>query len=213
MEDSEHDKRVLDMVRIFLASSSRGDHTVLVLESRKQEITTKYTSVETKAGTPATTSTSSKKKNPARARRSRLRLEQFNKKKEEEKLNKQQTGSQTAAGGKLVLNLARNRQTKSGATGTLSPILQLDGEAVIDKAKYTFESMYAEEDIAYTLDEIFPRAEVKCTLVSRVRVEPLSAQHFCILEVNAITAGRSLSWPEMKADQAVVFEKVKRLEV
>ena len=73
--------------------------------------------------------------------------------------------------------------------------------------------MYAEEDITYTLDEIFPRAEAKCTLEYRVRVEPLSDQHFCILEVNAITAGRSLSWPDIKADQAVVFEKVKRLKV
>ena len=44
-------------------------------------------------------------------------------------------------------------------------------------------------------------------------VKLLSAQHFCILEVNAITGGRSLSWPDMKADQAVVFKKVKRLEV
>ena len=129
--------------------------------SSKSLPSTKYRSVETKAGTSATTSTSSKKKNPARARRSRLRLEQFNKKKEDEKLNKQQTGSQTAAGHKLVLNLASEGQVMPVATGSLSPILQLDGEVAVEKAKYSFESMYAEEDIIYTLDEIFPRAEVK----------------------------------------------------
>ena len=46
--------------------------------------------------------------------------------------------------------------------------------------------MFAEEVILYTLDEIFPRTEVKYTLESRVRVEPLSAHHLCILEVKAI---------------------------
>ena len=38
---------VLDMVRMFLASSTRGDHTVLTLETRNQQIFTKYRSVET----------------------------------------------------------------------------------------------------------------------------------------------------------------------
>ena len=76
---------------------------MLVLDSRKQQITTKYTSVERVAGAPASTSTgSSKKKNPARARRSKLRLEQFTKKKEDEKLNQQNIGSQKAGGGKLI---------------------------------------------------------------------------------------------------------------
>jgi hypothetical protein len=66
MGDSECDQRVLDIVRMFLAASNRGDHAVLVLESRKQKITTKYRSVERIAGAPASTSTiSSKKNNPA----------------------------------------------------------------------------------------------------------------------------------------------------
>jgi hypothetical protein len=97
-------------------------------------------------------------------------------------------------------------------TGILSPILQVDGEVVLEnQAKYSFISMYAKEDILYTLDEIFPRTEVKCTLESRVRVEPLSAHHLCILEVKAITKDRSLSWPNVTADQGVVFEEVKRI--
>ena len=71
--------------------------------------------------------------------------------------------------------------------------------------------MYAEEDILYTLEEIFPRREVICSLESRIRVEQLSAHHLCILTVKAIANGRSLSWPEVKADQAVVFEEIKKL--
>ena len=174
------------MVRMFLAASNRGDQALLMLDPRKQKITKKYRIVEKTTGIPAPTSTSSsKKKNPARARRSRLRLEQFIKKKEDEKINNQQkTGSQTTARGKLVLDLAKEGQVKPleiVGTGILSPILQVDGEVVLEnQAKYSFISMYAKEDILYTLDEIFPRTEVKCTLESRVRVEPLSAHHLCI---------------------------------
>ena len=81
-------------------------------------------------------------------------------------------------------------------TGLLSPIVQLDGEVVEeDQFKYSFVSMYAEEDILYTLDEMFPRTEVIFTLESRVRVEPLSAYHFCILKVKVVAKSSSLSWP------------------
>ena len=72
-------------------------------------------------------------------------------------------------------------------------------------------SMCAEEHILDTLNEIFPRTEVKCTLDYRVRVEPLSPHHLFILDVKAITKGRSLSWPDDEANQAVVFEEVKRI--
>ena len=43
--DQDVPQRVLDMVRMFLASSTRGDHTVLTLETRNQQIVTKYRSV------------------------------------------------------------------------------------------------------------------------------------------------------------------------
>ena len=130
---------------MFLAASNRGDHAVLVLESRKQQITTKYRSVEGKAGAPASTSTTStptkkKKKNPARDRRSKLRLEQFLAKKENEKLMKQQTGNQTAATNKLILDLGEEGQVRPVGTGILSPILQVDGEAVEeDFVKYSLD--------------------------------------------------------------------------
>ena len=94
----------------------------------------------------------------------------------------------------------------------LSPMLQVDGEVMEeDQVKYSFVSMYAEEDILYTLEEIFPRTEVIFTLESRVRVEPLSAHHFCVLKVKALERGRKLSWPEVTAEQAVVFEEIKKI--
>ena len=105
MEDSDSDQdvpqRVLDMVRMFLASSTRGDHSVLTLETRDQKIVTKYRSEETVAGASATsitpvTKTLKRRGNPARARRSKLRLEQFQKKKEDQK--HQETGVKMAAG-------------------------------------------------------------------------------------------------------------------
>ena len=73
-------------------------------------------------------------------------------------MKKQKTGSTPAAGCKLILDLAKEGQ-----------VLQVDGEvAEEDQPKYSFVSMYAEEDILYSIDEIFPRSEVFCTLKSRV---------------------------------------------
>ena len=92
--------RVLEMLETFLSASSRGEHALLILETRKTSINMKYRSLETVAGPSATTSTSvspKKKINPVRARRSRLRLEEFHRKKEEEKLKQQKTGCKAAA--------------------------------------------------------------------------------------------------------------------
>ena len=72
------------------------------------------------AGPSAPSSTRIKKKmNPARATSSKLRLEQFIAKKEDEKLKRQQTGSQTSAGGKLILDLAKEEQVIPEGTGLL----------------------------------------------------------------------------------------------
>ena len=50
MEDSDSEQdvphRVLDMVRMFLAASTRGDHAVLTLETRNKQLITKYRSAE-----------------------------------------------------------------------------------------------------------------------------------------------------------------------
>ena len=89
MVDSNSDQDVpprrLDLLRIFVAASSREEQAVLVLESRNSTITTKYRCEDNLAEDPASSSTSKDiprmKVNPARARRSKLRLEEFIKKK------------------------------------------------------------------------------------------------------------------------------------
>ena len=60
MEDSDDQdvpQRLLDMLRIFLAASKRGDNAALILEIRNKDIITKYRSVEPAAGVSATTNT------------------------------------------------------------------------------------------------------------------------------------------------------------
>ena len=62
MEDSvdqDVPQRLLDMLRIFLAASKIGDHAVLILETRRKDIVTKYRSVDPVAGVSATTNTPS----------------------------------------------------------------------------------------------------------------------------------------------------------
>ena len=54
--DEDVPPRMLDLLRMFLAASSRGEHTVLALESRKGTIKTKYRCVENLAGIPASPS-------------------------------------------------------------------------------------------------------------------------------------------------------------
>ena len=151
-----------------------------------------------------------------------LRLEAFKEKKTAEKkqleeastshqqtLENQVAGTTSSTDNRLILKLDKvDDKTQSSP---LSPILQVDGAAEQEKAKYSFVSMYVEEDIMYTIEEIFPRTEVKCTLESRERIAPLSADHLCILEIEALSKGRSLSWPDIARNQAVVFEQLKRI--
>ena len=149
--------QVMHMLKIFLAARARGDQAVLVLESRNGTLATKYRSKEKVVGKPAPVP-AKRRKTPARARRSQLRLERFAMKKLEEK-NKaaaesaEKIGNQDCAGEtstRLVLEL-NNVQKKSLETPrNTSPILQLDGTVDEEKSVFTFVSNYAEEDIAYT---------------------------------------------------------------
>ena len=84
--------RVLDLLKIFLATSSRWERAVLVLETRSKALTTKYRSVDDDVvGVPApSTNNTVRKKSPARARRSQLRLETFMNKKSNEKAKMEQ---------------------------------------------------------------------------------------------------------------------------
>ena len=45
--------RVLDLLKMFLAANTRGEQAVLILETRNRTLTTKYSSVEKLAGSPA----------------------------------------------------------------------------------------------------------------------------------------------------------------
>ena len=89
--DKDVPPRVLELLRIFLAASSRGEEAVFVLETRQKRLTTKFMCMENVAGNPATTSTSTnntkkQKVNPATARISRLsREETFNQEKVRER--------------------------------------------------------------------------------------------------------------------------------
>ena len=122
--------RVMELLRIFLAASSRDEHALLVLETRNGRLTTKYRSVEIVAGDSTTDSLTTKpksKNNPARARRSRLRLEQFNRRKVEEKQagtsSGQHTGNQdvseltagytSSTTNKLVIELAKEHTVRA----------------------------------------------------------------------------------------------------
>ena len=170
--------------------------------------------MDTAVGSPAvpTSTITRRRKNPAQVRRSKLRLEAFKEKKIAEKKQLEEasnTGTTSNTDNRLILELDKVEDRTQSSP--LSPILQVDGAAEQEKAKYSFVSMYAEEDIMYTIEEIFPRTEVKCTLESRERVAPLSADHLCILEIEALRKGRSLSWPDIARNQAVVFENLKRI--
>ena len=74
---------VMDMLRLFLAASTRGEDISLVLESRMGTITTKYRCVGKVAGTSAAPSNTSRqpKMKPARLWKSKLRQEEFSRKK------------------------------------------------------------------------------------------------------------------------------------
>ena len=204
-----------------MAASSRGERAVLVLETKDKALSTRYRSVEDDGdGVPASsTSHTGKKKSPARARRSQIRLETFMKKKSEEKAkmeqkkvldNKAAGVTSSCTSNKLVLDLAK-QDSKAVGTGLPSPILQVDGESEEEPAKYSFQSSYHEEDVMYTLREIFPPSEVKLTLESRERRNPLDACHICTVMVKPIATDRKLLWPEMNQVQSQVIENVRTI--
>jgi hypothetical protein len=69
------------------------------------------------------------------------------------------------------------------------------------------------DDVIETLKEIFDENEVNFALESREQTAPLSACDrfvICLTVQTASTRGK-LSWPHMREDQAVVFEKLKKI--
>ena len=218
---------ILDMLKIFLAAKSRGEQAVLVLETKNGILTTKYRSVESNAGAPAYTSTSTsniKKVNPARARRSKLRQEQFMKKKMADKkkqLSGEQNGGYQAAhdagetsnktNHQLLLNLGESRDCPM-ETILSSPIPQVDGgEHPMEEDLYSFISDYGEEDILFSLDEVFPPEKV-ATLLSRDPVSAaLSADHLCHVKLRPVQ-GKKTCWPVLGPSNVDVFKDVKPIK-
>ena len=207
---------VMDLLRIFLAASSRGEEAALILETRRKVISSKFRSVESTAGVPAAPTNNSlarKKKNPARARRSRLRLEAFMKRKVD---TKEQAESSLAAGpstnsttNKLVIQLDKEKDGQDGSMGVdlTSPIPQVDGAGnTSDPVRYKFVSDFHRDDIGYTLEELFPSGGA--TLVSCVALKPKeSADRHCVVAIRRTDCQDSL-WPEMIEDQMQVFENL-----
>ena len=117
--DQEVPTGVLDLLRIFLAARSRGEDAILILETRKRNISTKYRSSEHAAGAPAAVNNpvlKRKKRSPARVLRSRLRMEKFMKEKVDEKLKAEASLESQVAGSpatRLLVEVDQDSLSKS----------------------------------------------------------------------------------------------------
>ena len=111
----------------------------------------------------------------------------------------------------LVIDLVREEVTPVVASQP-SPIPQVDGECKeVKDVIFAFSSDYGEEDITYTLDQVFK--DVPVTLVSRTRVSPMKAEHLCTAAICVAPADREeFSWPRMKPYDAEVFTDLKRIQ-
>ena len=204
---------VMDLLRIFLGASSRGESAVLTLETRGAEISSSYRSVS-KAGSPAPAIAENKKKckkNPARVQRSRLRLEKFLRKKEETRENTESCKAAGDTSNKLVIELDKveDGPVEKSLGEILCPIPQVDGQNDKEEImKFEFISNYADEDIQYTLEELF--LETSFHLQSVKQCAPRSADYLFNVTVN-LSPGQRNSWPNMQPDQAEVFKHLKKL--
>ena len=91
------------------------------------------------------------------------------------------------------------------------PIEQVDGaDRLHDSLKFSFDSQYGEEDILYTLDEVFKDSGVKFKLLSRIRESSRSANHLCIVELSG-AVGQLFTWPTMKPWNVDVFTDLKQI--
>ena len=219
--DQDVPRRMMDMLRMFLAASSEGEHCVLVLESKNGKTSTKFRSAEVAPGGPVHTPTAvPKKKNPARARRSKLRLEEFLKKKGVASLEHQKTGEQVcrkdADAGETSNSTSQLISKVSPGvnipvqTGLNSPIPQVDGEHVVEHLAFSFKSDYGKWDIEDTLTEILP-SNITYNLISRERTTPLGSEHFCTVVLQGVDC-QKFSWPIMEGENLEVIREVNRIQ-
>jgi hypothetical protein len=88
----------------------------------------------------------------------------------------------------------------------------VDGQdnALLDEVSYTFKSEYGEEDIRFSLEELFPPFVAQ--LDSRVRLGRLSADHQCIVSLKLPFGQKgTVSWPQMSMDDDV-FRDLKKIQ-
>ena len=111
----------------------------------------------------------------------------------------------------LMLDLAKEKVTPL-VTGQPSPIPQADGEGKeVRDVIFTFSSDYGEEDILYTLDQVFK--DVPVTLLSRIRVNPMKAEQLCTVAIKVTSSEKEeYSWPKMKSYDADIFSYLKRIQ-
>ena len=77
---------------------------------------------------------------------------------------------------------------------------------------FSFINDYGEEDMTDTLKDVFAKTKVtKANLVTRERTTRLSADHFCLVELEPAAALKDVSWFAMVPDDSVVFQKLKRI--
>ena len=72
------------------------------------------------------------------------------------------SNSSTATNRLMIIELDK-KDTLPMETSLPSPIVQLDGEAEENIARFSFESTYHDDDIRELLSEIFPESEVNLT--------------------------------------------------
>ena len=92
--------------------------------------------------------------------------------------------------------------------GIISPIPQLDGTSSsgYQTISYTFVSEYADEDILYTLGELFPDS-FETKLLSRLKLGGLdSADHLCTVQLKP--PEEEFIWPMMNEIQAEVLKDI-----
>ena len=111
-------------------------------------------------------------------------------------------------------NNLRGLRAHKGRMHKADTITQVDGadDTDCDMSEkcltYTFVSDFHQEDVDYTLKEIFPGIGTK--ILSNVKVgDRFSADHLFSVLID-LQDDQNFSWPRMSADQAVVFKDVQK---
>ena len=120
-------------------------------------------------------------------------------------------GGDTSNNSSMLIDNLQQTKGKPLETRLNSQIPQVDGSHVspMKEEVNSFKSDYGEEDILYSLEEIFPVDIAK--LVSRVRTAQRSADHLCTVLLRPVQ-GQKYSWPEeLSQTNSKVFREVQKI--